>query len=223
MNIPPTRLNLMKGGVDISLPNVSYCEDIKDIHYTPYNLVRFYVGEITEPQTVNIYTDNQSFDGVQVSKGNKWYTYVLPKDKGLLKITGNTVTKVIVKANINDTYEAIISHSTVEASFKDSDTSKVTNMNSMFDYCNNLTSLDLSGWDTSKVTDMSSMFYGCNNLNLLDLSGWDMSNVTDTTVMFDGCTALETIRMVGCSQTTIDKIKAQLTADGLSENIVKTK
>ena len=35
------------GGVDISLPNVSYCEDVKDVHYTPYNLVRFYVGEIT--------------------------------------------------------------------------------------------------------------------------------------------------------------------------------
>ena len=28
------------GGVDISLPNVSYCKDIKDVHYTPYNLVR---------------------------------------------------------------------------------------------------------------------------------------------------------------------------------------
>ena len=45
------------GGVDISLPNVSYCEDVKDVHYTPYNLVRFYVGNITgtTPQTVYIY------------------------------------------------------------------------------------------------------------------------------------------------------------------------
>ena len=44
------------GGVNISLPNVSYCEDVKDVHYTPYNLVRFYVGEITgtTPQTVYI-------------------------------------------------------------------------------------------------------------------------------------------------------------------------
>ena len=45
------------GGVDISLPNVSYCEDIKDVHYNPYNTVEFYVGEITEPQTVKIYTE----------------------------------------------------------------------------------------------------------------------------------------------------------------------
>ena len=34
------------GWVDIIIPNISYCEDVKDVHYTPYNLVRFYVGEI---------------------------------------------------------------------------------------------------------------------------------------------------------------------------------
>ena len=50
------------GGVDISLPNVSYCEDVKDIHYNPYNTVEFYVGEITRatPQTVKIYTDSSN-------------------------------------------------------------------------------------------------------------------------------------------------------------------
>ena len=47
----------LNGGVDISLPNVSYCEDVKDVHYNPYNTVEFYVGEITEPQTVKIYTE----------------------------------------------------------------------------------------------------------------------------------------------------------------------
>ena len=44
-------------GVDISISNVSYCEDVKDVHYNPYNTVEFYVGEITEPQTVKIYTE----------------------------------------------------------------------------------------------------------------------------------------------------------------------
>ena len=35
------------GGLDISSPNVSYCEDVKDVHYTPCKFVRFYVGEIS--------------------------------------------------------------------------------------------------------------------------------------------------------------------------------
>ena len=170
------------GGVDISLPNVSYCEDVKDVHYTPYNLVRFYVGEITPQQTVKIYTDSNTSVDVTVSEGNKWYTYVLPKDKGLYKIEGGSVNKVVVKADINgNTY--IIPSSTIEASFKGSDTSKVTYMGSMFGDCSGLTSLDLSGWDIK-------------------------SSVTNTNGMFDGCSNLTSIRMKGCNQTTINKIKA---------------
>ena len=60
------------------------------------------------------------------------------------------------------------------------------------------------------------MFYDCNSLTSLDLSGWDISNVPYTEDMFHGCNALKTIRMVGCSQDTIDKIKAQLSTDGIT-------
>ena len=246
--------NLMVGGVDISLPNVSYCEDVKDVHYTPYNLVRFYVGEITEPKTVSIYTDIITSVDVQVSKGNKWYSYVLPKYKGLYKIKSGyydsdegewydgIVTKAVVKANITENNGIIIPYSTVEASFKGSNTSKVTIMNSMFSDCSGLTSLDVSSFDTSNVTDMGYMFSYCNGLTLLDLSsfdisnvthtynmfyycrkletldisGWDTSNVTDMVSMFAHCDSLRKIKMVGCSQTTIDKIKAQLTKDNIT-------
>ncbi len=38
------------------------------------------------------------------------------------------------------------------------DTSNVENMSFMFNYCQSLTSLDLSSWDTSKVTNMSYTF-----------------------------------------------------------------
>ena len=195
------------GGVNISLPNVSYCEDVKDVHYTPYNLVRFYVGDITgtTPQTVSIYTDSSTSIDVTVSEGNKWYSYVLPKDKGLYKIYGDSVKKVVVKADINGGL-TIIPPSTVEASFKGSDTSKVTHMGGMFYDCSGLISLDLSGFDTSNVTDIGSMFARCSGLNSLDLSGWDTSNVTNMSYMFNGCTSLRIIGMIGCSQDTIQKI-----------------
>ena len=89
------------GGVDISLPNISYCEDVKDVHYLPYNLVRFYVGEVTPQQTVKIYTDLRTSVDIEVSECNKWYSYILPKDKGLYQIEGDSVKKVVVKANIS--------------------------------------------------------------------------------------------------------------------------
>ena len=96
------------------------------------------------------------------------------------------------------------------------DTSNVTDMIKMFNKCSNLTSLDVSNFDTSKVTSMSGMFQNCNKLTLLDVSGWNTSNDTNIGGMFGNCNALKTIRMVGCSQTTIDKIKAQLSTDGIT-------
>ena len=205
MRTLPMKLNLV-GGVDISLHNVSYWEDVKDVHYTPYNLVRFYVGDITSPQTVKISTDSSTSVDVQVSKGNKWYTYVLPKDKGLYKIVGDSVKNVVAKADVNGG-RTIIPPSTVEASFKGSDTSNVTNMNHMFYNCSGLTKLDLSGWNTSNVTNMEGMFAACRGLISLDLSGWNTSNVINMAYMFNGCTSLNTIRMVGCSEATINKIR----------------
>ena len=211
---------------------------------TPYNLVRFYVGEITgtTPQTVSILTDSSSIP-IQVSEGNKWYTYVLPKDKGLYKIFGDSVKKVVVKADIT-TYgtTAIIPSSTIEASFKGSNTSKVTKMSGMFlsgtsltsldvssfntsnvtdmrgmfGSCTSLTSLDVSSFNTSNVTSMYCMFQFCNGLTSLDLSNFDTSNVTDMDSVFNGCSELKTITMKKCTQETITKIQNQLTKDGIT-------
>ena len=55
---------------------------------------------------------------------------------------------------------------------------------------------------------MRGMFGMCSGLTSLDLSGWKISNATSMNNMFNGCTSLTTIRMVGCSEGTINKIKA---------------
>ena len=209
-------------GVDISLPNVSYCEDVKDVHYTPYNLVRFYVGNITgtTPQTVKIYTDSRTSVDVQVSKGNKWYSYAIPKYKGLCKIesgiydgekwSNGIVKKVVVKSNINynydennDKYNGIVPWEITEASFKGSNTSNVTSMVNMFRGCSGLTSLGLSGWDTSKVSYISYMFKGCSGLTSLDLSGWDTSNVIYISDMFNDCTSLTSLDLSGWNMSNV--------------------
>ena len=177
-------------------------------NFNPYNLIEFYVGKITEQQTVKIYTDDITSIDITVSDGNKWYSYLLPKNKGLYKIEGDSVKKVVIKADINIDSDTIIPTSTVEASFKGSNTSNVTNMLMMFFGCEALTSLDLSGWNTSNVIYMGQMFDFCSSLTSLDLSGWDMSNVTHTDSMFNGCSNSLTIRMIGCSPETIQKITA---------------
>ncbi|WP_162254853.1 BspA family leucine-rich repeat surface protein, partial [Companilactobacillus crustorum] len=53
---------------------------------------------------------------------------------------------------------------------KNINTSKVTNMSSMFFRAKSLTNLDLSSFDTRKVTDMSGMFCETSKLTNLNLS-----------------------------------------------------
>ena len=214
-------------GVGISIPNVSYCKDANDVHFNPYNLIEFYVGDITgTPQTVKIYTDSSTSVDVTVSEGNKWYSYVLPKDKGLCKIKGDSVKKVVIKANMAnynvDNSGGLFPSSIIEASFKGSNTSNVTYMNYMFDGCYYLISLDVSSFDTSKVTTMDSMFQDCTSLTSLTLSNFNTSNVTYMDSMFYGCTNLKTIRMAGCKQPTIDKIKERLTKDNITGVTITT-
>lgn len=72
-------------------------------------------------------------------------------------------------------------------------TSKVTNMRNMFCHCFNLTTLDLSAFNTSKVTSMNSMFYNCPGLTSIDLSSFNTSNVTSMGHMFYGCNGLTTL------------------------------
>ncbi len=70
------------------------------------------------------------------------------------------------------------------------DTSNVTTMISMFNYCRKLATLNVSNFDTSKVTDMSWMFSSCTGLTSLDVSNFNTSNVTDMSGMFNSCSKL---------------------------------
>ena len=77
------------------------------------------------------------------------------------------------------------------------DTSNVTDMISMFNGCEKLNTLDLSGFDTSEVTNMSSMFCGCKSLSELDLSKFNTGNVTEMGGMFFNCINLSTLNLSG--------------------------
>ena len=67
-------------------------------------------------------------------------------------------------------------------------TENVTNMNSMFDRCSALTSLDLTNFNTAKVSDMSYMFMGCFALTTIFVSDKFVTDrVTDGRDMFHMC------------------------------------
>ena len=70
-------------------------------------------------------------------------------------------------------------------------TSHVTNMQSMFSWCSNLTSIDLCSWNTGNVTSMMSMFANCSKLERICVGAdWSVAKVSMSTSMFSGCTKL---------------------------------
>lgn len=71
------------------------------------------------------------------------------------------------------------------------DTSKVTNMDSMFAVCRNLTTIPLM--NTSKVTNMNQTFFECNNI--ISLPQLDYSLVTDFQSTFSGMKNVEKIKL----------------------------
>ncbi|EJY5199157.1 BspA family leucine-rich repeat surface protein [Listeria monocytogenes] len=60
----------------------------------------------------------------------------------------------------------------------------LTNTNSMFYTCSNLSKVDVSGLNTSSVTDMAYVFADATSLKELDLSNFDTSSVTTMSSMF---------------------------------------
>ena len=67
-------------------------------------------------------------------------------------------------------------------------TSEVTNMDFMFDSCNNLVTLDVSTFDVSHVSTAASMFFNCSNLTTIYCNkAW---NIEKTASMFSDATKL---------------------------------
>ena len=66
-------------------------------------------------------------------------------------------------------------------------------MNSMFESCSALSSLDLSNFNTANVESMSGMFAGCQKLSSLTLSNFNTANVEFMDNMFNGCSVLTSL------------------------------
>ncbi len=72
--------------------------------------------------------------------------------------------------------------------FDNLNTSETTDMSSMFAYYSGA-SLDLSNFDTSQVTNMEYMFQNCENLEELKLGSWNLSSLGENTLKFGGLKA----------------------------------
>ena len=188
------------GGLQLEVPSVSYCDDVDDVHFNPYNVIRFFSGNLETPETIEVYLNKDKSEKrtVELLVRDKWYYIYLPSDKALYGTNDySSVTKAYFSVNVNNIpwgeEKGMISINSKEVSFKGSNTSNVTDMSFMLNGCTALTSLDVSSFDTSKVTNMSGMFIGCNKLTSLDFRKATFDKVTSYTNMFNKTSSTITI------------------------------
>ena len=75
------------------------------------------------------------------------------------------------------------------------DTSQALDIGFMFGYCRKISSLNVSNFDTSKVTYMGGLFCGCNMVNSLNVSKFDTSKVEYMELMFSGCNKINSLNV----------------------------
>ena len=101
--------------------------------------------------------------------------------------------------------------------FYNLNTSNVTDMSFMFQYCSKLTSLELTNFNTASVTKMTAMFSGCTSLLTIYVGdGWTTSAVTSSSSMFYNCTSLVGGKGTTYNANYIDKTYAHI--DGGTSN-----
>ena len=87
-------------------------------------------------------------------------------------------------------------------------TSKVTNISWVFGGCSNLQTLKINNWNTSQATNMECLFLLCESLVSIDLSNWDTSQVKTMRFMFQRCYKLREINLSGWDLSNIQNVSS---------------
>ena len=109
-----------------------------------------------------------------------------------LYIAGNGSGKIAANADSSNMFNGFTKVTAING-LDLLDTSAVTNMNSMFNSCSSLTSLNVSSFNTTNVRGFNYTFYGCSNLKSLDVRHFDTSNATNMGGMFYRCSGLTSL------------------------------
>ena len=142
--------------------------------------------------SISFYSDNRKIDGatgidVSEEKDNSVMMYLVKNSENLydISIVSNGIVAFPENSRLLFSFSTNFEGSNLkEINFNNSiDTFNVTDMSSMFEYDDKLTSIDLSGFNTVNVDTMSCMFRCC-SIKSIDVSSFNTSNVTIMDGMF---------------------------------------
>ena len=177
--------------------NIINC--ILDIQLNEREIIIFNQNENNEKEiknNVNVYIENKRIN--ILSEENKWKIDYKFEKKGKYNL------KIIIKNNFKDMSGFFENCSQLYSlDLSNFDTSKVNNMEFMFNKCSKLKKIKgINKFNTTQVTNMKAMFQECKELDYLDLSNFDTSKVNDIGRMFCECYKLKEIKGINKFNTT---------------------
>ena len=200
---------LIDSGLNIQ---VGVDESNNPIYQALYNLYIVSEVPIFAPQDCSLFfagfnnlvniNYNNNFNTSKVTNMSYMFLPAMPGDwssEVVLTSNSSNIKPILLSENDNSNVELMatgglrFSSKLEKLDLSNFNTSKVTNMSSMFKNWSSLTSLDISSFNTSKVTDMSNMYQSCSSLTSLNLSNFNTSNVKDMSHMFSSCSSLTSL------------------------------
>lgn len=144
-------------------------------------------------------TESDSYCVVTLAQTSRVYV-----DGKLVSVKGGVPTKLypVHKMDMDKARKHLI-----EFDGSHLDVSGFTSFDKMFAGCEQLKSVDLSGWDTSNVTTVFGMFRGCRNIETIDLSGWNTHNLTDMQYFVYSCVKLKELNLDGWDVSNVQDLR----------------
>ena len=137
--------------------------------------------------TVNLCTADQAHGDVKPSNIDEWNTSLVTDMSYMFsgwyeKVSGKSCSWYSKIASLDIAGKQV---GEGNGSYVSWNTGNCIKFNNMFDYCNRLTSINMSGWNFSKATDMSRMFDRCESVDVITFPNTtDVSNVTNMIFLF---------------------------------------
>lgn len=148
-------------------------------------------GNITEFKKSSSKPNLDNIDYRIISTIDSYAEVYLWNDNGIM-YWWSEADKVYMNSDSNKMFYGLTKLESVD--FTSLDSSQMTSMDFMFQYCKSLATMDLR-LDTSNVTSMDAMFANCTNLTSVDFSHIDISKVQNFHGLVAGCTKLTNINM----------------------------
>ena len=184
-------------------PNVSYCNDVNDVHYKQKildNSVSFICDNIQPNTTEEVkiqYSTSGAIDTITVDKNNKLYKQICKGGFHRIYSTKDIISSVTLNviSNIDNSGQFHWFPTNVQGvSIKDCTIGTSSQLINMCSGCTNLTSFEAINFDVKNATSMENAFSNCSNLVYLDLSGLNhVYNVNNMKNLFNNCQNLKTI------------------------------